>query len=434
LWRLSLFIVLLSSCTVIVRAQQQPPAGKMRLAKIEVTGLRRVKEEEIVAASGLQLGQALEVEMLDAAAERLLASGLVSKLGYKLRERGGEATVTFEVTEAERGKGFPVVFDNFVWFTPDEIAQAVRRDVPAFDGTAPDSSVVIEGIRRSLERLLAERKITGQVEYMPSTKESGGDRKHIFTVMGVKLPVCAAHFPGASGVAEDELIATARTTLFGNDYSREFVANFADVALRDIYHERGYLRVEFGEPRATLAGDAACGANGVTVNVPVREGVAYNWGGAEWAGNAALNEAELNAALGMKPGELANGKKIDKSIMSVSRAYGRKGYLAVRLKPSPNFADDAPIVTYHFAVQEGQQYHMGALNILGLPDADADRLKAKWKLKPGDVYDAGYVQEFVQGAMRELVKPGGKPLKLETSVNPNQEKLTADVTLTFRYG
>ncbi|MFL6229846.1 MAG: POTRA domain-containing protein, partial [Pyrinomonadaceae bacterium] len=375
---------------------------------------------------------ALEVGMLDAAAERLLASGLVAKLGYKLRERGGEAVVTFEVTEAAAGGGLPVVFDNFVWLTPEEIAQAVRRDVPAFDGTAPDSGTVIEAIRRSLERLLAERKIAGQVEYLPSAKESGGDRKHVFTVTGVKLPVCAAHFPGASGVAEKELIAAAQTTLFGNDYSREFVSNFADVALRELYHERGYLRVEFDEPHAALAGDAACGAGGVTFTLPVREGSAYNWGGAAWSGNAAMSPAELDAALGMKPGELANGKKIDKALLSVARAYGRKGYLVARLNPARDFADEARTVAYRFEVQEGPQYHMGELKLLGLPDADAERLRAKWKLQPGDVYDAGYAQEFMSVAMRELVKPGGKPLRVETATNPNAAKLTADVTITFR--
>ncbi|MDT7604457.1 MAG: hypothetical protein QOF61_2454 [Acidobacteriota bacterium] len=433
MWRLALLVALLSACAVGVRARQES-ARKMRLAKVEVVGLRRVKEAEIVAASGLQMGQALDVQMLDAAAERLLASGLVREVGYKLRERNGEATVVFEVTEAERGTGFPVVFDNFVWFTPEEITAAVKRDVPTFDGTAPDSGTVIEGIRKSLEHLLAERKIAGQVEYLPSTKEGGGDRKHVFTVTGMKLPVCATHFPGAEGVAEQELVASARTTVIGNEYSQEFVANFADVALRDLYHERGYLRVEFYAPRAEMGGDAGCAAGSVSVTVPVREGLSYNWGGAEWAGNTALNAAELDAALGMKPGEVANGAKIRKALVAVARAYGRKGYLTVALKPSQDFADAARSVTYRFEVREGQQYHMGALNIVGLPDADIDRLKSRWKLQPGDVYDAGYLAEFLKGAMREIVKPGGKPLKLDTLVKPDREKLIADVTITFKSG
>jgi outer membrane protein assembly factor BamA len=422
-------------CAVGVRAQQQPMAGKMKLAKIEVVGLQRVKEDEIVAASGLRVGQELDVQLLDAAAEKLLASGLVKKLGYKLRERGGEATVTFEVAEAERGGNLPVVFDNFVWFTPEEIAAAVRRDVPAFDGTAADSGTVIESIRRSLAGLLAEKKIAGQVEYMASSNlNTGNDRKHVFTVTGVSVPVCTMRFPGAAAVAEKDLLATARATVLGNNYSREVVAGFADVSLRDLYQERGYLRVEFGEPSATLGGggDAGCAAGGVTVTVPVREGVAYNWGGAQWTGNAALTPAELDAALGMKAGELANGAKIKKSLAGVERAYGHKGYLATTLKPSPDFADAARTVTFHFEVREGQQYRMGALAFVGLPVEDAERLKAKWKIQAGDVYDASYPLEFLKTALADILKPGARP-HMSIDVKPDQQKLTADVKISFKF-
>jgi hypothetical protein len=146
--RALLIAALLPSCALVARAQQ-PPAGKMRLAKIEVVGLQSLKEEQIVAASELKIGQTFTVEDFDAAAQKLLSSGLVSRVAYKLRERAGEASITFEVAEAGRTGNSPVVFDNFPWFTPEEIAAAVRRDVPAFDGTAPDSSAVIESMRSS---------------------------------------------------------------------------------------------------------------------------------------------------------------------------------------------------------------------------------------------------------------------------------------------
>jgi outer membrane protein insertion porin family len=434
--RLLLIIAFVASCSslLVVRAQQSSASEKMRLAKIEVVGLKRVKEEEIVAASGLQVGQTLVVDDFDAASQKLLASGLVTKVGYKLRERGGEATVTFEVTEAERGANLPVVFDNFVWFTPDEIASAVHRQVPAFDGTAADSSLVIEGIKRALEGLLRERKIAATVEYMPSSNlDTGGERKHVFTARGVSLPLCAAHFPGASGVAEKDLIEAARQQqLISSNYSSELVSNFAAAALKEIYRERGYLRVEFDAPMATLGGE--CGASGVTVIVPVREGVAYNWSGARWSGNEALSSAELDAALGMRAGELANGAKINKSLMAVARAYSRKGYLAVALKPSQDFDDATRVVAYRFDVREGAQYHMGALNVAGLADADAERIKSKWTLKEGEVYDATYVETFVRQAISDVTRATGKPVRVSVETVPDAQKRTVDVTLAFKSG
>jgi outer membrane protein assembly factor BamA len=420
-----------SVCSSSVRAQQ-PPAGKMRLAKIEVVGLQKLKQEEIVAASGLQVGQTVDVEMLDAAAEKLLASGLVTKLGYKLRERGGDATVTLEIIEATRRGNLPVVFDNFVWFTPEEIAQAVRREVPAFDGTAPESSAVIESIRHALAEMLLAKKIKAEIEYLPATTESGSQPHHVFSVKGVAMPICALSYPGSSAVTEKELIANSESVT-GEDYSRESVAGFADVGLRRVYHERGYLRVKFGDPGARLAsGGEGCGANGVAVTLPVEEGLQYDWGAAAWSGNTALTSAELDAALGMKAGEVANELKIDRSLHQVEQAYGRKGYLAVAFLPTQDFDDAAHRVTYRFDVREGPQYRMGALNIEGLTEAESARVRAKWQLKPGEVFDAGYVPVFVQKAMTELMTAMGKPMSVGTSVKPNAKTQTADVTITFK--
>jgi outer membrane protein assembly factor BamA len=430
--RALVIVALLSSCALVARAQQ-PPAGRMRLAKIEVVGLQGLKEEQIVAASGLETGQAFTVEDFDAAAQRLLSSGLVSKVAYKLRERAGEAFLTFEVAEAGRTGNSPVVFDNFPWFTPEEIAAAVRRDVPAFDGTAPDSSAVIESIKRALARLLAERKIAGQIEYMPSMNlETGGNRKHVFTVSGARLTVCAVSFPGASGIGERELIAAAQPTVTGSDYSQEFVWNFADSALRDLYHQRGYLRVEFDTPRASVGGEGAC-AGGVAVAVPVREGVSYNWAGAEWSGTSALAPAELDAALGMKAGEVANGAKIKRALREVSRAYGHKGYLNSSFKPAPEFDDAGRRVTYRFEVREGAQFRMGELKITGLSEADAEKLRSRWTLRAGEVFDATYYEDFLKKNLSGVLQPGARP-QVTMFVKQDRERLTADVNYSFKFG
>jgi hypothetical protein len=37
---------------------------------------------------------------------------------------------------------------------------------------------------------------------------------------------------------------------------------------------------------------------------------------------------------------------------------------------------------------------MGELTITGMDEKDAEVLRKKWRLKPGDVYDDAYVQQF----------------------------------------
>ena len=206
---------------------QAPAAGQMRLAKIEFTGLARVKPEEALAASGLAVGQELDIAAIDAAADKLLQSGLFAKLGYSVKGTSAAATVVFAVEESKRG--VPVVFDNFVWFEEDEVLEAVRRKVPSFDGVAPAGGTMSDAIKAALQALLRERKIEGVVEYTLSS-DVAGRQEHLFLVKGAALRVCELRYPGAGGITEKELIENS-SGIFNNDYSRTFAANYFEAAL-----------------------------------------------------------------------------------------------------------------------------------------------------------------------------------------------------------
>ncbi len=172
---------------------------------------------------------------------------------------------------------------------------------------------------------------------------------------------------------------------------------------------------------------------GVSVILPIEEGLVYSWGKAEWAGNTALSNPELGAALGMKAGELANGLRIDKGLASIQEPYGRKGYLAARLNTAPVFEDASRSVTYQIEVTEGSQYRMGILTVTGFSESTINRLKSKWKLQPGDVYDASYLNEFMRKEMvldaREI---GSPPKNINTEIKPDRQKLSVDVTITLK--
>ena len=409
----------------------------MRLAGVEFAGLARVTREQAVSASGLQVGSRVTVEELDAAAQRLLDSGLFTKLSYRLRTTNDQATVTFEVEE-QKGGSIPVVFDNFVWFTNEELVAAVRREVPLFDGTAPERGGVIQSITRALERLLQERKIEGQVAYTPSAEASGRNPKHIFSVAGSAIKVCGVRFPGAADVQSEELTANSKG-LLGTEYSQEFAGAFADANLIPVYRRHGHLKAKFGQPTAAV-GDGECG-KGVVVSLPVTEGAAYVWEKAEWVGNEVYAARELDSPLGMKAGAVADGLKIDEGLKAVERSYGRKGFLMARVRGEPIFDDSTRRVTYRVTVTEGPRYTMGTLFIKGIPEADADDLKERWKLKQGEVYDAFYLKEFLSKEFNALLeratrtgrlKPSAKEPKVESSVKLNRDALNVDVTIEIK--
>ncbi|HWS98670.1 MAG TPA: POTRA domain-containing protein [Pyrinomonadaceae bacterium] len=422
----------------LAQAQQQQAGKSLRLAGVEFAGLARVSKEQAVGASGLQIGQRVTVEDLDAAAQRLLDSGLFTKLSYRLRTSNDQASVTFQVEE-QKGGGVPVVFDNFVWFTNEELTSAVRGEVPLFDGTAPERGGVIQSITKALERLLRERNIAGQVNYTPSADTTGRNPRHVFSVSGSAVKVCGVRFPGSAGVGERELVKNSKG-LLGTEYSQEFASAFAHANLIPVYKQHGHLKAKFGQPAAAV-GSGEC-RDGVVVTLPVTEGVSYTWDKAEWAGNEAYPARDLDSPLGMKPGAIADGLRIEEGLKAVERLYGRKGYLQARVTGEPVYDDENRRVAYRVAVAEGPRYTMSTLTIKGLPEADADYLKERWKLKQGAAYDNTYLKEFVEKeiikdfverAMRTgRMKYSAKLPKVEPNVKLNPQALNVDVTIEVR--
>ena len=427
-----LFSAILIIIAFAVALAQQP--GR-RIAKIEVEGLERLSADEVIATSGLKTGGLFSVEELDAAGQRLVDSGLFAKVGYRTTTKGNQLTVVFQVVEAKGGQS-AVIFDNFVWFTNDELIAAIKREVPSFTGTAPNAGHMTDDIKRALEKLLSEHQIAGTVDYAPWL--AGGKQEHLFSVTGIPIPICTLHFPGARNISEAKLVKSSKQ-LTDADYSQKSAIAFSTFVLFPIYREAGQLRANFAQPVAKLEASANC-KGGVEVSIPVEEGPIYLWDRAEWTGNQALSPRELDEALAMKSGEVANGVKIDKRLLEVGRSYGRIGRLDLSLKAQPEFDDKASRVVYKIAVTEGPQYRMGTLRIKGLNEAEAISLERKWKLKSGEIFDTSYFERFfktdVTEEMQKLIaarRASGKgPPDIKEDITPNRQTLTADVTIEFK--
>lgn len=420
----NLLRILSSVCvSILVTIAVFAQAGR-KIGAIETEGLKTLTTETVIATSGLKVGDTFSVEAIDAAAERLLSSGLFKNVGYRTRTAGNNVTITFQLEEL-KGQSSPVVFDNFIWFSDEELAAAIKREVPTFNGSAPDIGNTNEAIKKALQNFLAERKAPGQVEYNLSETE------HVFRVAGVPMKICTLHFPGAQGVSEEKLIQAARTSM-DPEYSRQSAMTFPKYGLYPIYRELGHLRASFGAPVVKPNTNGGC--EGVDLTIPVNEGAKYSWAGAEWSGNQVLSPKELDGALGMKPGEVANGKKFDKGLHEVQEAYANHGHVQAHANPTPEFDDAGPKVTFKIAVNEGPQFRMGTVEFKGFSPDDTAALSKLWGLKSGEVYDRSYATRFFRAA-REITtrianerQAQGKPLpNIVNQERPNRQTLIVNL-------
>jgi len=150
-----------------------------------------------------------------------------------------------------------------------------------------------------------------------------------------------------------------------------------------------------------------------------------------------LSAKELDYALGMKPGEVANGKKFDKGLTEIQKAYGKHGHIQVLAKPTPEFDDAGSKVTFKIAINEGPQFRMGTVEFKGFSADEADALSKKWNLKSSEVYDQSYGGQFLRTDANEILFRVAKERQLRGKPFPNidtQEKAdsqTLIVNLVF---
>ena len=400
--------VVLAAVLALMMVAEQAPSDA-RVASVQVKGTRRYTPEEVTRLSGVQIGMAATVEILTAAANRLAATGLFDSVRYTYTSGPRQLTVTFEVVEAPWT--IPVILDNFVWMPEAELIRAVREEVPSFDGTAPLNVGAADLLTNALQNVLKARGIPGRVDFSTQADLKGSVPKYVFAVKDPAPRVCALRVPGASAIAEKDLLGQLGG-VSGNEYSKSFLVAAASGTLTDMYRRRGYWSAAFDAPSASLQG-----CDGVSVSLNVKEGIAYAWDRAEWKGNTVLATDALNEALGMKAGQVADATRIDTGLRDVHALYGRQGYVTQTATSEPRLDEATRRAVFTFMVTEGPQFRMGTLQFEGIREEDAAMLAKKWRLKAGEVYDDSYGNKYVFEELAGIRTRGGARPRLNTQVD-----------------
>jgi len=414
----------------LLAAAKSAVAQKGKVVAVRVLGTQRYAEAQVAAASGLRIGQDVGREEIQAAADRLAQLGPFLKLNFRFTSKGEEITVEFQVEDAPT---VSVWFDNFPWFTDEELTETFKKEVQLFDGTAPEQGEILEEMRAAIQRLLVGRGIQGTVERILLTSPVGEGMIQQFKLTGTTLKVNGVQF-GDALVAESRAIRQRLSDLVGQSYSRFTVEVFCNEQVRPIYAQQGHLRAKIGPPTARFAGppDKAL-ADNVLVVVPIEPGAMYRWGGVQWSGNAAYGPSALDQLLGMRIGETADGMKLTGAWGLIEREYGRVGYLDAKIRPQPVFDEAKAQVSYRVTIEEGLQYRMGELVITGLSLAAERKLTEVWKLPKGQVFDNEYFQEFFEKVIAQTFED--TPVRIEKKgfwLRKNEQTRTVDVLMDFK--
>jgi outer membrane protein assembly factor BamA len=443
--RIALCISLLLSTLAAQKRPAEPrssPESSNKLISFKVTGTSRYTDKEVLAASGLQLGRQVADGDFKEAVQRLGELGLFSDAAYSYSTSDAGTKLEMQLSDVEASKLVPARFENFAWFTDDELHAAIAKSVPLFKDVLPVSGTLPDRVSEALQALLSEKQIPGHVNFMREAAQNESALIAIvYRIEEVSIRIQNVEFPGASP-DQAELLAAAANPLIGAEYGRTTLQTAAKFDLLPVYFQRGYLKATFGQvtarvlPQPTASGDSSPaeeqGPPEIRVGaiLPVNPGDIYLSSGVEVRGASAIKVDEITARLHLNPGEPANAVRLLRDAEHVTLLYRSRGYMTANLTTEPQFDDEKHTVRYSLNVSEGELYKMGELEILGLDPQATARMQAAWTLHEGQPYNADYPKKFLADTQKLVPAGGGWDASIHES--PDARDRTVDVEIRFK--
>jgi outer membrane protein assembly factor BamA len=417
------------------RAQTPPAAATATavLREIRADGLKSVTESQVVTMSGLQTGAEAGRDELQAAADKLVQSGLFAHVNYNFQSRADGLVVTFHLDEAER---IPAYFDNLPWFTDGELNDAIRAKLPFYDGTLPTAGAVVDEAAEAAGEFLATHGLQAAIEHQVISNPNGDGNIQEFHIDGATLKISSMEFSDAS-LNSSKMVQQQLAELKGKPYSRMAIDLFLTEQVRPIYQKQGYLRAKLGPPEIRLTGNPNQRLpEQIPVFVPVAPGAVYKWKGAEFSGNSLLSTVTLTSDLALKDGDVADGMAIEAGLDRIREEYAHVGHLDAKVDPVASYNDQLHTIAYKVRIDEGQSYKFNELTITGLSPTAEKRLRDAWTIPQGELFDKATYEELLT---KLETKPAeifhNLPVHYENVghwIQPDEAHHTVDILLDFK--
>jgi outer membrane protein assembly factor BamA len=432
IFRQSLLAPALILCAIPAFSQSAPVATAP-LREIHTDGLKSLSEPQVATISGLQLGAQAGKDDLQAAADKLVQSGLFAKVRYNFQSRTDGLAVTFHVEEAPR---VPSYFDNLPWFADSELNDAIRAKLPFYNGALPEAGAVVDQAADAISQFLVTHGLQAAVEHQVTVNPIGDGSVQLFRINAEALHIASLQFSdpalNASRAVQQQL-----PDLLGKPYSRTAIDLFLTEQIRPTFQQKGFLRAKLGPPEVRLTGNPNRKLpEQIPVYVPVDPGPIYHWKAVDWSGNKLISTITLTNMLGLKSGDIADGMAIEGAWDRVRDEYGRRGYLQAKVDPTPAYDDQAHTIAYTVRIDEGKPFRFAAMVITGLSPAAEKLLRDAWPIPQGQLFDKARYEEFLtklQAHSKEIFKD--LPIHYDEVghwLQPDESKSTVQVLLDFK--
>jgi outer membrane protein assembly factor BamA len=365
------------------------------VTKIVFDGKMPYTQADLETASGLKAGDHLTKDTMQQAAQRLIDTGAFGDLEVTLDGPTKAISVVFKVKPADPSRMLAAGFENFVWWSHDELIAEIHRRVPLFNGSLPEAGSLQQTVQDALQQMLAEKHIEATL----STKiyDAGPGRPDRTIEYRIDSPNIQLHSFQLEGVSADKVseISKITSSLAGSRYNEGVTGSGITDRILAVYRDAGFLDASLDNLTRAITAPAPERID-LDLFATIKPGAPYHVSKIDWAGSPIISSQDFAAASKLRPGDLASQQALRASLAAIIVAYRRQGYLDVSVDATPQLDTANHLVTYTVAAVSGEQYHLHEVQPVGLTPDSRATFDIAWKLRPGDLYDATYLETFLK--------------------------------------
>jgi outer membrane protein insertion porin family len=261
-----------------------------------------------------------------------------------------------------------------------------------------------------------------------------GDR---ILVTVVENPTIArTAFEGSKKVKDDDLKKAVQSAQ-GGPLSRAAVHEDVEKIV-ELYRQRGYFSVKV-DPQIIKTKDQR-----VTLIFAITEGDKLAVRQVQFIGNGAYSSTKLTGVI--KTGtsnvlsfftdnDVYDADRIESDADLLRHFYLAHGYADVHIRPASSYQADKKGIVVTFAIDEGQQYRLGRVEIASnLKSVDAAPLRRYLRTEPGALYNADAVTKTVEDITTGLAKSGAAFASVAARSNRQPQSRLIDLVYTIDNG
>ncbi len=386
---------------------------------VDIQGNRRLKDPDLLYYIRTRPGDVYDKAVLERDLKELLSLNFFDKTETRvLTEPGvrGGVNVIFEVKE------LPIIrdlqFEGAKAIQESDILKAFRENRVGISKESVYDPVKARTAKRILREMLASKGYPNAKIEVEEEEVSATSTAITFRIdQGNRSRIVQIEFEGnkifKDGELRGQLQLVQETGLISRFKGQDILdlrklEYDLDKNVKSYMFSKGYFQARIGEPQVEGLGYKRTGFpvlkllplplvtskdDTLKIIVPITEGKIFRIGEVNIEGNSIFSEQQISGIIGVKKGEVADGKRLQKALYEdLQTIYGGQGFIEYAVELNPTFKDspdkpDEGIVDLDITIIEGKQFRLRRLEFVGNTFTRDVVLRREMLLNEQDIYN-----------------------------------------------